>query len=345
MLSRLARGIAFLALSLGCSNQSTPTSTQPPAAIAQSAQLPGGGDAKTIVTAHVETDFGINGTIDVRQTAITAYDQSGNVLSYVVESLANGEVRRQETTYTYNKWGNVLSELVESIAGGGSVSSRSLLRTIEVDQRGNPTSQWYEEDWGGDGNPEVLASSTFTSYDHRSKPITEIQQVDFAPYGVFDTRVTRTTSYDAKGNLVYLLSESDFNVDGTPDRIETRTSTYNAHGALLEESVEVDTGTEIFRYGTTTLELDAQGNPTLQVITGVGGVGSRMTISTEFDHRRPISQIVEVDTDGNGTIDGQTTITYEYGGSGPTPNVSKAAFARSGGGELTHFAGSIELYR
>ena len=338
MTSRLVCCIPLLALSFGCTNQSTPTSTHSATSLAQSAQVPGGGDVRTVVTAHVETDHWVDGSIDVRQTATTSYDQSGNILSHVVESLANGEVDLYTWTFTYNKWGNVLSELFES-SSNGSINGRSLLRTIDVDQRGNPTTQWYEDDFGADGNPDVLVSVAFTSYDHRSRPLEKVQDGDFRPpYGVVDGRMTQTMSYDAKGNLTYLQSESDNDLDGTPDHISATTLTYNAHGTLIEQTNEVDTGTQIFRYGLTTLEFDAQGNPIQQVITGAGGAGSRTTISTEFEHHRPISQVVEVD-DGDGTIDSRATITYEYVGNGPTPNFSPRSLASSGGSVRTDVIG------
>jgi hypothetical protein len=169
-----------------------------------------------------ETDYGVDGTVDLRSTVMSVYDHRARPVQYVSRSDLGPLTPSIEThTLTYDSHGNVVLHISEgeynffgfiveygsrtaaeysshgalvseSVESGqeGSVDFSRLTSTIAFDQRGNPLERSIEEDRNGDGTWDSRESWT-TEYDPQSRPVGEVR--------IFDTGAQAVTTYRYDG--------------------------------------------------------------------------------------------------------------------------------------------------
>ncbi len=323
---RLVCCALFLACSIGCSGDPTPTSTEnplnsSPSLAEQDAQV------HTTVVLTQEVDYSLNGTIDETARVTTSYDQRGNALIVDLETNRAGSVRRRVTTSSYNKWGNVLEQVIELDPGDG----RYWFTTVETDKWGHPSRQLGQQpDYNNDGEPETFRTRSYPSYDNQGRPLQEVVENDHDGDGALETRTTQTMSYDQHSSVVQLTSDSDVLMDGSSEYGFRTVSTYNGYGEVvhqISEFYDFEEGT--WGSTTTTTAFDGRGNPITRVTEDDyapfdGIVGSRYVLTASFDERhRPVTEVSDLDLGADGTVERRVTRTYEYFGALAPPSASR----------------------
>jgi hypothetical protein len=299
---------------LACSNTQSPTSTAKPAS-ASFAGAPSG--IASVVTRTDEGDSGADGTVDSRVVVTTWYDAHGNPTKVVYERMLPAEdAVRATTVYEYTVRGALFGYVIETDNGAdGTIDRRSTLQTVETDNRGNPTTQEYVY---SDLNAPV---DILNEFDTRGRVVHSVQ----GP-------VTTRYAYDPHDNVIFY--ESEISQGGG---VHTITIDYNVHDAFVSEKAVLSlNGLTQDVYVVSTTAYDSKGYPVQQLIEGNFFAGSRQreTSTITYDsHHNKLTQVSDVDYDGDGSVDSRGTSHWTYQGRNDLSirNANVMAMAPAGG--------------
>jgi hypothetical protein len=192
---------------------------------------------------------------------------------------------------------------------------------------GDRVTGFLEYDNDGDRAADAEIEISYT-YDFNNNLLTIVQRRDNDANGTPDDRITTTWSLDGNGRREVGTIETDTGDDTTIDTVTTITYTYNQYGALLSEYIEIDNAP----LGSPDSASDRTFTPT----HGPGGrideniieydsdddgtVDDRRTVTNTYAKGLRLSKVVEIDSDGdvdgNNDIDAQQTSTYSHDTSG-----------------------------
>ena len=293
----------LVTLCLACSNTQSPTSGEPTGAASASFANATSGNV-SVVTQTDEGDVGVDGTVDGRTVTTTWYDSHGNATKEVFERiLPTNEALHRMTVFEYNTRGATVGEVVEvDLGADGSVDSRSTLQSVETDKRGDPIKQTVTYVGAFVSEYDVL-----NEFDARGRVIRSALGPQTTTYG-----------YDAHDNIVFYQKEIS-----QGESVQTTTLEYSVHDAMVRQDASLLLN-GVLRpiYALSTVASDAKGYPVRQVIQGNYFAGSlqRSTRAITYDaHHNPLTQIDDVDNDGDGTIDFRGVSRWEYQGASDVP--------------------------
>lgn len=279
-------------------------------------------------------DSNADGAADSRSVTGYTYDAAGQMSTKTQGPDADGDGVVDDmgkTTHTYDAGGNLLSTVARIYGPFNSVMTDS--RTYTYATNGDLTTQF--EDWEIVSSNSVYSQFVSTgahplgilmnySYDAAGNQVAEALQYTSCgltlPASCTTFEHTNTSTYDAKGHLLTAEKFQSFSSSGgLVTYVETYS--YDANGTLLGSVTPTpftpDPNNPINTLvldTTTTYAYDAKGKLKSKVVE-IPYLGKQTTITYD-DSGNELSQIIEQDSDKDGTVDSRDTYAYAYDANG-----------------------------
>ncbi len=244
------------------------------------------------------------------------YDTRGQRASIVLKSDldANGTFERIEsTTWTYDDDGNLVTELLLDTTSGAIGTKRT--RTFEHDIAGNVVRIVDERDNAGNGSVE-RRSETTSVYDRKGQRLSTRIAYDNENDGHIDRVTSDTQTFDAHGNVIEVLNTTDSDGDGAIDAHETITKVYDDADRPLSEHSELRVGAPLVESSTRTYTYEGD-NLTIEALEldndGNGSIDYRAASVRTYDaNGRVATGTTSIDNDADGSPNQRTTQTWTY---------------------------------
>ncbi|MBC7794922.1 MAG: hypothetical protein H7Z43_14550 [Clostridia bacterium] len=263
----------------------------------------------------ISVDSNNDGVIDRKTTTTYAGDR---VITRLIETSPAGDGtfnNGNANVYAYNAGGLITNQTTE--VRNNTLLIRRTVRTYTYDTDSSQVGFRLETDTGGDGTIDTARSDT---YSYNTAGVVLQGTVDNLTAGVLATRETNAYTYDAENNQLSRTRELDTNGDGTPDSRDTFTQTYDDSNRQISARVvnEAPIGTATGRSSTTFTYSDDR--LAVQVVDTLdpadSTVTSRSTATNTYVGDLLTKVSVTTDASGDGTVEGTSVRTLNYDGNG-----------------------------